>query len=62
MHAVRVPRVGQGGWVEDLTVDPSDSLKALAKAPGGSFVEAKEERFPFVLGELVRNVRDAPID
>ena len=62
-HAIRVhPRVGRGGWVEDLSVDPSDNLKALAKASGGSFTEAKEDRFPFVLGELVRNTRSAPID
>ena len=61
VHAIRVhPRVGQGGWVEDLSVDPSDNLKALAKACGGSFSEVKEDRFPFVLGELVKSTRAAP--
>lgn len=58
VHAVRVqPRVGQGGWLEDLSVDPSDNLKALARASAGTFVEVKEDRFPFFLGELVKNLR-----
>jgi hypothetical protein len=61
VHAVRVlPRVGQGGWVEDRTVDPSHNLRVVAKASRGSFIEVKEDRFPFFLGELVRSVREAP--
>jgi hypothetical protein len=59
VHAIRVnPRVGQGGWIEDLSVDPSDNLKALAKASGGTFLEMREDRFPFLLGELIRRVRN----
>ena len=63
VHAIRVhPRVGQGGWVEDLSVDPSDNLKALAKASGGSFSEVKEDRFPFVIGELVKSMRATTLE